>query len=604
MSGTGRRASVNPLIAGFVAGVLIALVVGVMATINLQYGAPWASTHTVTAQVSDADGISVGSDIRIAGRLVGQVVSAKAGGDHTSIIFHVDGGDWPLPADTTASVRLATLLGQKYLQLNPGHSSQVLPENAVLGVEKVRPVVDFDQILNTFDKKTRDSLTGLIQTVAGAVQGQEGTVQQLIPDLSDLSLHSVKATSELQTRNTEINSILTNLGITADQLNKSRDDFAGVIDNLNSVTRALSSNEGRALTSFISNTDTVNITTNAVLKSGYAAKLGDGLKQVGAFAGYLNTLMNDLIPQTASATRPAGGAEPSDFVSDHFSGGNQAIPIRSAIDLIYEISTAGSQGYATNQFGSGGISNLQTNTFIRQNSAGTFDPCDAYPIYNAFSSGGGGVTYTVNATDPSLIVLHDSALDTAVNAWPTGVWIGATLTVGGLPPVKVAGNTSNRLWWKANGQAPPPAGASYYVVDPVQPVQCVWGESGATATQPAIIVGTPIQPTAASASAPQAPQAPPAPQLQPAPLPAPAPHPGNPTPAPSPRWSPLPSPSWSPLPSPAAAATSYAPSSSQSAAADTAVLNFWSVIARTAVFNIAAPQFDLSFGFWDAVRYR
>src|SRR5207248_1490373 len=126
MSGTGRRTYVNPLIAGFVAGVLIALVVGVMATINLQYGAPWAQTHTLTAQVTDADGISVGSDIRIAGRLVGQVTAAKAAGDHTNIVFHVEGGDWPLPADTTASVRLATLLGQKYLQINPGHSSHQL----------------------------------------------------------------------------------------------------------------------------------------------------------------------------------------------------------------------------------------------------------------------------------------------------------------------------------------------------------------------------------------------------------------------------------------------------------------------------------------------
>jgi len=603
MSGTGRRTHVNPLIAGFIAGVLIALVVGVMATINLQYGAPWASTHTLTAQVTDADGISVGSDIRIAGRLVGQVVSAKAAGDHTNIVFHVEGTDWPLPADSTASVRLATLLGQKYLQLNPGHSSNELPDNAVLGVAKTRPVVDFDQILNTFDKKTRDSLTGLIRTVAGAVQGQEGTVQRLIPDLSDLSIHSVRATSELQTRSTEIDNILLNLGVTADQLNKSRDDFAGVIDNLNAVTKALSSNKGAALEAFISDTDTINITTNAVLRSGYAAKLGDGLKQLGSFAGYLNTLMGDLIPQTASATSPVAGAEPTDFVSDHWSDGNQAIPIRSGIDLIYEIATAGSQGYASYQFGTGGTSNIQTNTFIRQNNSGTYDPCNAYPTYNAWrGTGGAGVTYTVNATDPSLIVLHDSALDTALNAWPTGVWTGATLTVGSLPPVKVAGNSNNRLWWKANGQAPPPAGTPYYVVDPIQPLQCVWGESGATATQPAIIVGTPIQPSAVSTQAPQAPQAPPAPQLQPAPLPTP--RPSGPTPAPTPSWSPLPSPSWSPLPTPGAQPSAYSPPPSSASSADTAALDFWSIVTRTALYTFSAPQLDFSFGFWDAVRYR
>jgi ABC-type transporter Mla subunit MlaD len=80
MSGTGRKPFVNPLIAGFAAGVIIAFVVGLMATINLTYGAPWASTHTVSAQVTDADSMAVGSDVRIAGRLVGQVISNTASG--------------------------------------------------------------------------------------------------------------------------------------------------------------------------------------------------------------------------------------------------------------------------------------------------------------------------------------------------------------------------------------------------------------------------------------------------------------------------------------------------------------------------------------------
>src|SRR5207249_9853257 len=113
-------------------------------------------------------------------------------------------------------------------------------------------------------------------------------------------------------------------GITADQLNQSRDAFAGVIDNLNSVTHQLQLNNGAALTTFIKATDTVNLTTDAVLKTGYASKLDNGLKQVGAFAGYLNSLLTDLIPQTASVTKPAGGAEPSDYVADQFNVGSRA----------------------------------------------------------------------------------------------------------------------------------------------------------------------------------------------------------------------------------------------------------------------------------------
>lgn len=378
MSGTGRGPRVNPLLAGFFAGVLIAVVVGIMAAINFQYGAPWADTKTLTAQVSDADSMSVGSDVRIAGRLVGQVTSIKAAGNFTNITFHVDGNDWPLPKDTTAQVRLATLLGQKYIQLNPGHSSEMLSDKSVIGLQSTKPVVDFDQILDTFDKPTRDALTELIRTASAGVQGQEGTVQQLLPDLSYLSVHSNTPTGELVKRDPEFNNILVNLGITADQLDASRNDLAGVIDNLNTVNAALASEDGKALKAFIVNTDTLNLTTNAVLSNGSAATLDTALKQIPPFVSNLNTLLSHLIPQTQSFNKVPAGIEPSDVKN-----GTGGIPAKSALDLIYEIGSATSQGDASIVVN--GI--RQGNFFLRQNVAGV-DPCGLLSQICGLSSSG------------------------------------------------------------------------------------------------------------------------------------------------------------------------------------------------------------------------
>jgi virulence factor Mce-like protein len=372
MTRTGRGPHINPLIAGFVAGVLIAAVVGVMATINLQYGAPWADTKTLTAQVTDADSMSIGSDVRIAGRLVGQVVGIKAAGDHTDITFHVDGSNWPLPADTTAQVRLATLLGQKYIQLNPGHSSKMLTDKAVIGLQSTKPVVDFDQILNTFDKPTRDALTQLIRTGAAGVQNQEGTLQQLFPDLAYLSVHSQVPTHELVVRNSELSNILGNLGVTADQLNQSRDDLAAVIDELNSVNAALASNEGQALKGYIVNTDILNQTTHAVLGNGAAAQLDNAFNKLPTLVRNLNSLLTSLIPQSQSFNNKVS-SEPSDMIN---SGG---VPSKAAIDLIYEIGSATSQGDANCCGGQG-------NFFLRQNVSGV-DACGLLSILCAPGSG-------------------------------------------------------------------------------------------------------------------------------------------------------------------------------------------------------------------------
>ncbi len=348
MSGTGRRGGFNPLIAGFIAGLVMVLVLGTLVKINLDFAAPWSATHTLTAQVADVDGISTGSDVRIAGRAVGQITSVKAQGDYSTLTFHLSDSEWPLPSDTSASVRLATLLGQKYLQLTPGtDTAHPFGDNATILMKATKPVVDFDQILNTFNKPTRDSLTSLIRTAASAVQGQEGTLQQLLPDLRDLSVHSVAPTGELVTRNNEINNILINLGTTADQLNQSGSDLVGVIDNMNTITGALASHQG-ALEGYISNTDALNLNTDAVLSGGHDAAFNAGLKKLGSFVTQLTQLMNTLVPET------------SNFAHDHSTA--TGLPIyQDAVNLVFQI------GAATAQSDKSGF-------FLRQYANGA-DPC-------------------------------------------------------------------------------------------------------------------------------------------------------------------------------------------------------------------------------------
>jgi virulence factor Mce-like protein len=368
MSGTGSRPRVNPLLAGFGAGVALAFVVGLMASINLQYGAPWASTHTLTAQVTDADSIAVGSDVRIAGRLVGQVTAVSAARDHAGVTFHVDADDWPLPRDTTAAVRLATLLGQKYVQLEPGHDTAMLADNGSIPVTRTRTVVDFDQVLDTFDQPTRTALTSLLRTAAAAVQNQEGTLQQLAPTLSDLSLHSQVPTAELARRDPQLNGILVDLGITSAALDAARDDLAGNIDNLNSVTAALASDQGGPLEGFIRNTDALNVATDSVLGGGYATKLEGGLTRLSTFAKQLNSLLVTLIPQTASFT----GVPPNTQPAADCRGGpyrDPCTPALASINLIYEIGSATSQSDVNGSPG---------NFFLRQKAQGV-DPCGLIP---------------------------------------------------------------------------------------------------------------------------------------------------------------------------------------------------------------------------------
>lgn len=350
MGATGRRGTFNPLIAGFIAGIAIAAILVVIAKINLDFAAPWSATHTLSAQVSDVDGISVGSDVRIAGRAVGQITAVTAHGAYSTVTFHIDGSEWPLPQDTSASVRLATLLGQKYLELVPGsNGSRQLAADATIGLQATRPVVDFDQVLDTFDKPTRNALTSIIRTASGALQGQEAILQQLVPDLRDLSVHSVTPTGELVSRNQEISNILVNLGVTADRLDSSRQDLAAVIDHLNTITGALAANRP-ALEAYIANTDALSRTTDAVLGNGGATELNAALQRLGTTAAYLDTLMRDLLPQSNSFAGRDGTRTYTGFA-----------PYQDSQHLVYQI------GAATGQSDAQGF-------FLRETDNGA-DPC-------------------------------------------------------------------------------------------------------------------------------------------------------------------------------------------------------------------------------------
>lgn len=304
-----RRPGFNPILAGAVAAVVISAIVLLMGWINVNFAAPWARTHTVTAQVSDVDGIAVSSDVRIAGRLVGQVTDVKAQGGHAAVTFHVDDAEWPLPADTSASIRLNTLLGQKYVDLTLGHDrNHQIADGGVIQLAATRPVVDFDQVLDTFDTPTRQALTSLIRTLAAGVQGQDGELQLLVPALRDLSVHGQAPTATLAAHDADLNTILVNLGIVADQLNRSRDDLAGVIDNMNTITGALANNP-QPLEGFIANTDALSQTGHEILGGPRAGELASGLQQLTPVAGQFDRLLAALIPESkafqASGITPA-----------------------------------------------------------------------------------------------------------------------------------------------------------------------------------------------------------------------------------------------------------------------------------------------------------
>lgn len=205
----------------------------------------WDSGYQLKADFVDADGIANAADIRISGVYVGQVTEIRSvGGGLAEITFRLDSEHSPMHEGTRANLRLQTLLGTKFIELQPGSSSgPELDRNAVIPTNKTTSPVDFDQFLSSFDKPTRDGLGSLIRELGTATDSQGQEINALLYDLNQLSIQSAPNLQTFADRSDHINNILVNAADVTQNLSDNRQHLANVFTNLNSVLGTISAND-------------------------------------------------------------------------------------------------------------------------------------------------------------------------------------------------------------------------------------------------------------------------------------------------------------------------------------------------------------------------
>ena len=93
------------------------------------------NVYTVRANFDNSGGLKVKSPITIAGVRVGRVSEITLDKDEfVSVVKMNIDARYKLPADTSASIYTAGLLGEQYISLDPGGSEELLAENDVMDI--------------------------------------------------------------------------------------------------------------------------------------------------------------------------------------------------------------------------------------------------------------------------------------------------------------------------------------------------------------------------------------------------------------------------------------------------------------------------------------
>ena len=177
----------NPVPIG-IAG-LLALALALVAAFNVQSLPFIGGGTTYHAQLSDASGLAKGDDVRVAGVKVGQVTSVSLDGDHVDVAFRVDRGRH-FGSRTGASVRIKTLLGQKYLAVEPDGPGRLSPSQAI-PLSRTRPAFDvpaaFQGLASRIDRIDTRQLAASFDTIAATFRNSPPEVKAALTGLQRLS---------------------------------------------------------------------------------------------------------------------------------------------------------------------------------------------------------------------------------------------------------------------------------------------------------------------------------------------------------------------------------------------------------------------------------
>ncbi len=129
--------------------------------------------YEVKVPFTEATQLAEQADVRIAGVPIGKVakIDLPRGGGRAVATLSIDDEHAPLPADTTAILRQKTLLGETYVELARGDDDgPMLAEGDTLPEAQVGDTVQLDEILRSFDRKTRKAFRTWMQDSAIGIE--------------------------------------------------------------------------------------------------------------------------------------------------------------------------------------------------------------------------------------------------------------------------------------------------------------------------------------------------------------------------------------------------------------------------------------------------
>ena len=206
----------SPVLVGAVTVLIV--IVAVFLAYNANNGLPFVPTYDVWAELPGGENLVKGNEVRVGGFRVGVVDQIKPQFDprQRKVIARVhmklDKTVEPLAKDTTVLVRPRSALGLKYVELTPGRARQTYRAGDTIPLRFAGTPVEFDDVFNTFDKRTRDASRSSLKGFGDAFAGRGVSLNLAIESLNPFLRHLTPVMRNLSDPSTQLNQFFRQLG--------------------------------------------------------------------------------------------------------------------------------------------------------------------------------------------------------------------------------------------------------------------------------------------------------------------------------------------------------------------------------------------------------
>lgn len=164
--------------------------------------------NQITTTIADAGQLEEGAEVRAAGVRVGEVADIELVDGKARLTIDVADGVLPLHEDATLTMRPVNVLGENYIDLDPGSDTAPFADSPVIPEERTKTAVTLQDVLNTFEDPTAAGLASIITTLGEGLDDNGAELAKALKVLAPAMQETGRVGAILSAQNDVLSSLV------------------------------------------------------------------------------------------------------------------------------------------------------------------------------------------------------------------------------------------------------------------------------------------------------------------------------------------------------------------------------------------------------------